>query len=231
MIREGKQDQDLTHLSSYISKVLKLKFGKGPETCMAAMGNNLLIVRVHHFMTPTEKVLYEENEVGLALRVRTILMETIFKEISEDVAMLIGLKFTSFYHDWDYKTNQGILLFMAGDSFEHGDWLKNEGYELALCEKVQSVCGNVHKKPSIVNIIKVSPNLCVVECLDVLIKTEHLLHSGGYHDILSERSYEIRENFTRYKSEFQSILNMNITQMFLVWDYNKNKSFLVFCMK
>jgi uncharacterized protein YbcI len=231
MIREGKQEQDLTYLSSYFSKMIKLKFGKGPEMCSATMRNNLLVVRVQHFMTSTEKVLCENNEVGLALRVRSILLETIFEEIRSDISALTGLKISSFYHDWDFESDQGLLLFVAGSAIEFQDSHVNEEYELTLSERIQTVCERVHKRPIIINILKMSSSICAVECLDALIKTEHLLHRNGYHDILMERSVEIRKCFHQFKEEFEEILNSRVSQTFLFWDYDHNKSYLIFCLK
>lgn len=231
MSKVKNKEQDLTYLSSYVSKVLKLKFGKGPETCFATMRNNILVVRIHQFMTPTESVLFQKNEESLALQVRTVLLNTIFEEIKTELSTLVGMSISSFYHDWDFKSNQGLLLFVAGASINYEKTHANEGFELLMCQKVQMISERTHKRPKLVQILKVSPTVLVVESFDVLITTDNLLYRGGYHELLMERSHEIRKNYNRYKEELEEILHAQGSQLFLTWDYVNNKSYLIFCLK
>ena len=215
MIRDGKQEQDLTSLSSYISKVLKLKFGKGPETCFATKKNNIVIVRIYNFKTPMEDVLCQNSEAVLALKVRSVLISSIFDEIKTDLSMLVSLPIESCYHDWDFNSNQGILLFVAGSGLELETTQVNEGFEFKLCQTVQSISENIHKRPKAVKILNASSTICVAESNDVLITTENLLYSSGYQDILLEHSHETRNHYNQFKAEFEEVMRARIGQFFL----------------
>jgi uncharacterized protein YbcI len=228
MIKKGSQQQDLTYLSSYICKVMKKMFGKGPESCTIARRDNLVIVKVQHFITPAEEVLVNKNEFGLALKFRTTLLTAFFEETKSEISTVMKLEVDSFYHDWDYECNHGLLIFVDGTGLRLDK--KSDEVDVftsGICDKVKMISSKVHKKPSFVNLIKVNPSIYIFECLDVLIETERLLYTNGYEDILVERSQNIRKSYSECIEELELAFDCPIKHLFSTWNYGQGSCYLI----
>ncbi|MBP3952437.1 Na-translocating system protein MpsC family protein [Bacillus suaedae] len=230
MIKSEDNKQELLLISSYISKQLKQKFGKGPETCYSIIKENVMAVRVQQFRTPAEDVLLHKNELGLALKFRSVIMKAIFEELKQEIYRITGFKAVTFFHDWNYESNIGLILL-----FDDPTPVMNSKFESKedslLCEQVQIVSSRVHKTPSDVNLLKMNSSLYIFESKDVMIRTEHLLHEKGFSDILFERSRDIQQRFNHYRGEFELIINKSISDICIMWDYKNNKSYSVFWLK
>ncbi|WP_332691690.1 Na-translocating system protein MpsC family protein [Halalkalibacter lacteus] len=231
MIKKGSKQQDLMYLSSYICKVMKKMFGKGPESCTIARKNNLVIAKVQHFITPAEEVLVNRNELGLALNFRATLLEAFFEETKSDISMLSDLEVGSFYHDWDYEGNHGLLIFVAGTGLRLDE--ENEGnvFKAALRDQVKKVSSKVHNRPNFVNVMIVNPTICIVECVDVLTEKERLLYKNGYENLLVEKSQEIRKKYNQFIKELESTFNCPIQYLFMPWNYVEDKYYIIIYLK
>ncbi|MFC0471122.1 Na-translocating system protein MpsC family protein [Halalkalibacter kiskunsagensis] len=226
MIKKGSRQQDLTYLSSYICKVMKKMFGKGPESCTIASENNLVIAKVQQFITPAEEVLLNRNELSLALKFRTTLLKAFFEETQEELSTMTDLVLDSFYHDWDYETNHGLLIFAAGQSFSVDDNNEGDVFTSALRDQVKLISSKVHSEPNFVNLRIVHPTIYIVECVGGLVEQEQ-----KNEIFLVEKSQEIRKNYKRFSKELESTFNCLIQNLFITWSYAKDKYYLVIYLK
>ncbi|KHF41379.1 Na-translocating system protein MpsC family protein [Halalkalibacter okhensis] len=230
MIKESHQQQDLTYLSSFICKIMKRRLGKGPEQCNIVVKNNLVIVKIHNFITPAEEVLCHKQELSLALKFRSVLVKAIIEEVKADITKVTRVEITKSLFDWDYEKNVGIMMFVGNESL-HTSPFANTMLEDSFIDKIKIISDRIHKRPSSVKWVLSDPVVQVIECNDVLIKTESLLFENGYEDLLLERGQEIRKNYNDYCDEFESILGQSIRQLFVTWDYESNKNYLIFFVK
>jgi uncharacterized protein YbcI len=230
MLKESHQQRDLTYLSSFICKIMKRRLGKGPEQCNIIVKNNLVIVKVHHFITPAEEVLCNKNELSLALKFRSVLVKAIIEEVEADITRVTNIEIKKSLFDWDYKQNVGLIMFVGTESLLV-EPISNNALGDSFIEKIKYVSDKVHKRPSRVNWILSDTAIHVMECSGVLIKTENLLVNNGYEDLLFERGQEIRKNYNDYLHEFEPILGQTINQLFVTWDYEENKSYIVIYVK
>ncbi|MGM0875983.1 MAG: Na-translocating system protein MpsC family protein [Bacillota bacterium] len=83
MIKTKNNHEELTYLNSYISKVLKRNFGKGPATCFTTHTNDKMFIYIKHFITPAEGVLIKNKEDHLAHKTRSVILKTIFDELKD----------------------------------------------------------------------------------------------------------------------------------------------------
>lgn len=102
--------ENLLYLSSTFSKLLKRRFGKGPETCYVILKGNRIYVYMRNFITPAEESLINNDEVDLAAKFRSTVINIIIKEFILEVSKVLGSSFDHFLHDWNYEKNTGILL-------------------------------------------------------------------------------------------------------------------------
>lgn len=217
---------DLHALSSSFSKLLKRGFGKGPETCFAVFKGNKLYVYIRNFMTPAEDILLADQQNNLTIEFRTAVIKSLSKELLQESSRLLGIQFQSFYQDWNYDTNSGLLLLVSPD-------LKQE---IKLEEKVvdgvykliRTIGASYHKMPTVLRTVPSPSNFFAVESKEVLLPLESLIYERGQTDLLFTHARKIKKGYWQHKSLFEEVFNRSIEDIFILWDYVGNKKYIIF---
>lgn len=218
--------EELLLLSSTLSKMLKRRFGKGPEACFLTFHSNKIIVHIRNFITPAEDVLVHNNQLKLAHFFRTSVMETVFKEFSVEATNVLGVTFNSYFDDWNYEENSGLMLLenmnsLTWDETQLSPILKDKIYNQMI-----QICSEIHKVPRKLEIVRINPNMYVIESQGILLQVEKILFSKGHLNIIQDRSFEIKDCYMEHKNSLEYVFETNIDQMYLMWDYEKDRSLL-----
>ncbi|WP_276353102.1 Na-translocating system protein MpsC family protein [Cohnella caldifontis] len=226
--------EELVYLTSYFSKLLKKRFGKGPEKCFVTHDRSWFAVHVHNFATPAEQALVEGGHNLLAYRFRSTVMDKVCSEFALEAEKVLGAVLNVHYSDWDYDSNAGILL-MGNDQAGHSDAGNRSDADSRLgeqlAERIKQLCSDTCKTPERLDLIPLHPNLYAVQCHGVLLPIERLLFEKGSVSILQERSAEIKQRFAARKESFSAVFGRAVEGLFMIWDYRKDRSYILFCLK
>lgn len=229
MIKTKNNYEDLTYLNSYISKVLKKNFGKGPATCYTSLTEDRMFIYIKHFITPVEEVLVRNNQGNLAYKTRTVILETIFKEIRDEIDQVLGITFTTMHHDWNYNKNTGLLMLVKESNslkLNNVTPRSDDTYK-----DIQKICSEVHKKPNKIIIVNATSSIYYIEYTGFMIQIEHGLYNKGYDDLLIERNKEVKKIYEQNKRLFEKDLKRSISDIFFIPDYKLDKGTIVFYVK
>ncbi|WP_160725405.1 Na-translocating system protein MpsC family protein [Bacillus sp. USDA818B3_A] len=218
--------EDLLSLSSSVSRIIKRGFGKGPETCYTVLKENRLYVYIRNFMTSAEEILINNNEYNLVMKFRSSVITALSKELVQEATQLLGITFESLYQDWNFHSNTGILMLM-NDSYVSSVKIE-DSFERKLLQLVRTVGSQLHKTPSELKVIKYTLNSCVIEAKRVMLPIETLLSDKGESDLLITHGREIKNGYYLHRELFEEMFNRSIEDIFMMWDFNSNKSYLIF---
>jgi uncharacterized protein YbcI len=218
--------ENMLYLSSTFSKLVKRRFGKGPETCFTMSNGNRLYIYMRNFITPAEEVLLENNELNLAHHFRSTVINSVIKEFIPDVTKVFGGKIDHFYYDWNYHSNTGIVLL---ENVPSPDDVKVDAvFENTLFNLIEVVGTRYHKGPASLKIVKFTQNICAIETKEVLLQLESLVYEQGKLDLLLHQAREIKSGYLKNKKVFEDLFNRIIEDIFIVWDYENNRNFFIF---
>ncbi|MFA9556342.1 Na-translocating system protein MpsC family protein [Evansella sp. AB-rgal1] len=232
MIKEKKRQEDLTYVSSQLSKRLKSSFGKGPDSCFSTFEEGMLYIHIRKFITPSEEVLLKRNKKGLALTYRNVILEAIIEDLKIELNKIFKVSFTHFFQDWDFDTNSGLLLMMT--TSYNPPHIKNNNYSInnnLIIEKIQNAYIEAYKKPNDITISQINENIYVAECKHNFLPIELELYKQGNYEILLNHSYDIKRRLTEYKPLFISAFKRIVNDIFVMWDYDEDKNIVVFFVK
>lgn len=228
MIKEKKRQEELTFVSSQISKRLKSSFGKGPDSCFSTLEEKVLFVHIRKFRTPSEEVLLQRNEIGLALTFRNTIMTAIFENIKQELIDTFDLDFNSFFQDWNFETNTGLLMFHAErvslfseDKRDTNDFLTN---------RIHIAYSETCKVPTKVEIYNLN-NIFIAGNYGVLSALEVELFQKGHFEILRAHSYSVKHHLQARKHLFIPAFRQELVDMYIYWDYKRNKNYMIFYLK
>ena len=222
---ENPYQEDLLLLSSSLSKLLKRRFGKGPETCYITMHASKLVIHIRNFITPAEDVLLKSKKRQLAHTFRASVMETVFKEFSQEAIDTLGIPFNYYLQDWNFEQNSALLLMENRETDEWIDSFISPLLKEKIFQLMTEICAEVHKQPTSMEIIKAHPNLYVIKSTGVLLQVEKMLVTKGHEDLLNERTAEIKESYLRHATAFQELFESKVEDLFIMWDYIHDRSY------
>lgn len=206
--------------------MLKRRFGKGPEACSLTFHSKKILVHIRNFITPAEDVLITNNQLKLAHSFRTSVMETVFREFADEATKVLGVTFNSYFDDWNYEENSGMMLLENITSLSWEETQINPILKDKLFDQMIQICSEIHKAPKKLEIVRINPTMYVIESQGILLQVEKILFSKGHLTIIQDRAFEIKDCYLEHKGSLQHIFETKIDHLYLMWDYEKDRSLL-----
>ncbi|MGM7724034.1 Na-translocating system protein MpsC family protein [Metabacillus sp. Hm71] len=228
MIKTKESQEDLTYINSYISKVLKRNFGKGPATCFTTVIEDKMFIYLNQFITPAEEVLIKNDKAYLVNKTRSVIFETIFAEIRAEIHDVLGISYHHIHHDWNFQDNTGLIMLEASDSHNitRGTFNKD-----SISNAIQKICSEKHKIPEKISAPKMSSPIVYIEYTGFMSQIEQILYKKGYEDLLFEWAMEVKNTFGLNKRLFESCIQNAIKDTFVIFNFEHDKCTLVFYLK
>ncbi|MCC3358443.1 Na-translocating system protein MpsC family protein [Bacillus sp. REN16] len=222
------KQEELTQISSYVSKLIKSKFGKGPETCYTSISEQYIVVHIKKFMTKIECELTKKEDFETAIRIRSSIMEDLLDPIQEMLEETCNKQISQLYQDWNFFKNTGVLLAVvkSEQKFEGENSLEF----MLLRNEISKQSEFYQYQPKEQTFAKIGEKIYIIRSAGYLLPIERLLIEKGMH-ILEERENRIRSRYDTNLYRFNKIIKNEITDIFMIWNYEKDESFKIFHCK
>jgi uncharacterized protein YbcI len=216
-------------LSSYLGKTLRDVFGRGPETVFVSIREPFITVYIRNFISPMEKILMNEKQENIVQHTRDILMENLIPEIKAYITVLTGMEIEEFYYDWGLHNYSGMFVAITTDRSTF-DNLANEKYagREPLHEEINNIGQQTEKVPEEVLSVKINERTYAVVRTGLLLTIERELIRLGYRDILRRAKRNVEKRQLHNSMRLESILNSKIDDVFVSWDFDRDKSIILF---
>ncbi|WP_106495779.1 Na-translocating system protein MpsC family protein [Lentibacillus sp. Marseille-P4043] len=225
-------NQRQTELASYIGKLLRDSFGKGPESIFVTIEKSVVTIYLRNFMSPMEKALLDQDQVGIFQKTRDSLMKTLIPEIKAYIKIVTGMEMSEFYYDWGLHNRSGIFIGIGADLDTENLWL-SESYEgkEQVHQEIMRLSKQVEKAPAEIYSHRLNPRTLLLFRNDILVNIEKELIRQGYAEILRITKRTLEKTYLHNNNHFESILDTSVIDIFVDWDFDKNKSAIVFITK
>ncbi|WP_246944144.1 Na-translocating system protein MpsC family protein [Bacillus pinisoli] len=225
----SKNQEDLLQLGSSLSRMLKQRFGKGPETCFVTLHSERLTIFVRNFITPAEEVLIERNQINLAYKFRNTVMEKVYQQFIEVAEKKLSLTFDVCISDWDYELNTGMILVERKS--QPSDWSDAKPLVGRLLNLIQDISTENHKVPKSTRVMKINQNIVGIQFEGIMLQTEKVLFHKGYHDLLLEHSLQIKNSYKENKNYFEPVFGRNVEGIYMTWNYHSDQCYIFFYLQ
>lgn len=222
------KQEELTHISSYVSKLIKSKFGKGPETCYTSISDQYIIVHIKKFMTKIETELVKKEDFATVGRIRKNIMEDLLEPLQETLEEICDKKIIRIYQDWNFQKNTGVLLAIVNKG-QRGEMEKSLEFML-LRNEISKQSEFYQYQPHELDFTKIGDTIYIIRCAGYLLPIEKILIEKGMH-ILEERENNIRKRYDANIHRFNKIINNEIHDIFMIWNYENDESYKIFYCK
>jgi uncharacterized protein YbcI len=217
-----------TELSSYISKILRDNFGKGPESVHISLGGTFITVYIRNFISPTEKVLIKQAQEETVQHTRDLVMQTLIPEIKAYIKIVTGMEIREFYYDWSLHNKSAVFAGICTDK-TNIELPVNEEYhgKEELHTEIINLSKESEKAPEEIYSCQINHRTLLVIRNGILVRIEKQLIRQGMRDQLKLAKRILEKGLLHNNNHFEAILDTNVVDIFVDWDFDLDKSVIV----
>ncbi len=215
-------------IAEYVETFLEEHFGEKPEQIDITLRSPFLLIHMAGFLLPAEELLLEKGREKQVLETRDILMQSVKEELLKGLEAQINQQIDGLYADWNMSKQSGLLIVTLKKQGEKADdfsWPQGVNQEI-LREIIILNSIRTQKKPDQTNFYWLNDQVLLIERLGVLIDIEKKLVENGVAEELRlakrPMEYRIIELFN-----LQSILNSQVQDLFVDWNFQHDVSYMV----
>ncbi|WP_377891062.1 Na-translocating system protein MpsC family protein [Alkalihalobacillus sp. R86527] len=218
-------------ISSYVGKLLRDNFGKGPSSVFVSIEEPYITIYFRDFLAPMERVLVDQKEHKRVEETRDLLMIKLFPEIKASLSVIADINIESFYHDWSLTNRTGLFLGVMDQSQCDEDHIPG-GYDTKekIHEEIARISRQAEKIPEQIDSCYLNERTIVVIRNGILVRIEKELIRDGLEESLKLTKRRLEKSLM-HNNNFESILSTEIQDIFVDWDFNQDKSYIVFIVK
>jgi uncharacterized protein YbcI len=226
---ENPINKKSAELSSYISKILRDHFGKGPESVHVSLGKTFIIVYIRNFLTPTEKVLMNQKQDESVQQTRDLVMQTLIPEIKAYIKIVTGMEIREFYYDWSLQNKSAMFTGISTNSTSTDFPITEEFTGKAeLINEMIYLSSESEKKPEEIYACRVNQRTILVIRNGILVRIEKQLIRQGMQEQLKLAKRTLEKGLLHNNNHFEGILDTKVIDIFVDWDFDIDKSVIVF---
>ncbi|MEJ8546276.1 DUF2294 domain-containing protein [Brevibacillus borstelensis] len=220
-----------TEISSYIGKILRDNFGKGPESIFVSIGHTFITVYIKNFLSPIEHVLLEQGRETTVNSIRDSLMQKLLPEIKAYINKITEREITEFYYDWNFHRRSGLFLGITSTPFSYNPAFSEhyDGKE-ALHREIFLHNEQVQRRPESLVSYQLHSRLILLIQQGVFVQIEKELIRLGHEEIVLLAKKNVEKQFLNKNCHIERVLNKKIIELFVASNASEDKGIIVFSL-
>ncbi|WP_022795114.1 Na-translocating system protein MpsC family protein [Marinococcus halotolerans] len=217
-------------IASYTGKLLRERFGKGPETVFTVMKKPFIIIHLQNFLTPMENIIMEEENEEEIQDLRENVMNRTLPSIVEHIQEKAQQRLGSFYYDFNIDHQTGIFVGVNKDIDDKERSSSSFVGQKKLEEKISEFSTESAGTPKIVSSQMLTKKMILVVREGVLTEVDKELIRLGYDKELKRAKRQVEKRTLWEHRSFQSVAGQKVKDYFVDWDFENNRSIIVFIL-
>lgn len=217
-----------SEIGGYLSTVIREHFGKGPTSVFVMVKPPFVVVHLRGFLSPTEKILLKKKEYKRVMEIRQLLIEELKPAICDAFSSATNQKVDEIYSDWHLDSQTAMLVGVMSDpslASTDFDWQSDSDREELLAEVVKT-SRKAEKKPESTKLYWLNDRTLLIERIGLLVEIERELIRTGMIEELKQVKRPLEKRLLM-ETDFPKLLNREIREIFLDWEFSKDKSYIL----
>ncbi|MDM5336608.1 Na-translocating system protein MpsC family protein [Fictibacillus enclensis] len=213
-------------ISSYIGKLLRDNFGKGPESAYVTIEHPFILIHIRNFISPMENALLKQGKESTVEETRETMLFSLVPEIQAYILALTETEYEKFYYDWNTANQSMMIAGVAKDnnlSQDDQNYKKKNEVE----KKINEISQLVQKWPEQTETWMINDRVLVSIRKGILVSIEKEMIQKGYAKPLKVTK-RILEKKSFINDGIDTILGKKLTDVFCDWDFDSDTGLLVF---
>lgn len=214
-------------VSGFISSLVREHFGKGPTSVYVSVAQPFMTIHLRGCITPTEKILLKQNEKNHVFKIRDLIMDDLIGSIKLGIWKSVELDVNEVYADWNFENETGMIITILNEKEPRKAliWPDNIDKE-QFRQEVIRVSIDGQKKPNSTEVFWLNDRTILIERTGIFVQIEKELIKNGFIEELKLAKRPLEYRLVR-QSNLGSILQREIVETFVDWNFEEDKGYMV----
>ncbi|WP_322906730.1 Na-translocating system protein MpsC family protein [Paenibacillus sp. SGZ-1009] len=221
-----KHSEMISLSTSYVTKLLRSRFGKGPQSVKIVISARCIVFQLRHFISPVEDFLLVHDEEETFRYTRELIMNAVLQDLQQFLQQQIGLQVVNMYYDWGVHNASGVIVGML--EMDADDQVPDYEGKQTFERKLSDVLEEMQKRPQQLDSWWVDPSiLCIYRCgITKLIELE--LIELGHQDLLKKAKRRLEKRVIAQTLNTQKLLGKSPYELYLDWDFDRDDGIILY---
>lgn len=217
-------------LGSYIGRILREHFGKGPGAVFATISPPYITMYIKDFLSPMENKLMTTQQSKYVEKIRDMLMHSLTEEIKAYLKMNMEIDLSEFHYDWNLDSHSGMFIgVMENQADEPSSSYKN--WE-EVHNEIIKVSIEAEKPPGDVCSCMLNPRTLIIVRNKILISVEKEMIQLGFTETLTLAKRNLEKRLlNQHTPQLETYLEAAVENAFVTWNFDLDKSYAVLILK
>ncbi|ASS65546.1 MULTISPECIES: Na-translocating system protein MpsC family protein [unclassified Paenibacillus] len=217
----------LSQLTSQMGKLLRDRFGKGPESIFVSSNEVCVTMHFRQFVSVVEKIMLQQNKDEAVREMRQLVMDLLLPDFKALVQESLDLEIMDVYYDWNLDNHSGIMVGLVDSTkFEaHQEKYRGKPY---IHESVRRISEEAEKLPDKLYSFWTNPRTLIVFRSGILIKLEKELLRAGYEPALRVAKRSLEKSMLLTEVDMNRAVGRTPDGLYLDWKFDKDQSIIVY---
>ncbi|MCD7034237.1 DUF2294 domain-containing protein [Metabacillus sp. GX 13764] len=216
-------------LANNFGRLLRDKFGKGPEAIYVSISEPYVLVYVNGFVSAMEQVLLDQGQDLTVKTTREHLMATLDPEMRGQIKAITEMDIQHLYYDWNLENKTGVFVGIDSERSDERD-TSFEGKD-EVDEEIVRISEQAEKCPDQVHSHMMNNRTLVVFRSGILVPIEKQLISLGFDETLRVSKRQLEGGMLKSSTLFSEVLNAEVLDVFVDWNFELDNSVISFILK
>ncbi|WP_340025872.1 Na-translocating system protein MpsC family protein [Paenibacillus sp. FSL K6-1096] len=214
-----------SQLSSYTGRLLRERFGKGPESIHASIGEQCIALHIRNFIGPVERFLLNKEEEQAFRYTRELLMKSLLPELAAYLKEKLAIEVGELFYDWGIHNASGMIVALIKND---DTLIDNYAGREEVHAQINEVSRKVQKEPVYTDSWWVGPRILIIKREGILIPLEKELISLGYENTLKTTKRKMEKRYLEDTTTIAPMLGKELSDIYVDWDFDKDTSVIAY---
>lgn len=214
-----------SQLSSYTGRLLRERFGKGPESIHASIGEQCIALHIRNFIGPVERFLLNKEEEQAFRYTRELLMKSLLPELAAYLKENLAIEVGELFYDWGIHNASGMIVALIKND---GTLIDNYAGREEVHAQINEVSRKVQKEPVYTDSWWLGPRILIIKREGILIPLEKELISLGYENTLKTTKRKMEKRYLEDTTTIAPMLGKELSDIYVDWDFDKDTSVIAY---
>ncbi|GIP38482.1 hypothetical protein J31TS4_17620 [Paenibacillus sp. J31TS4] len=217
-----------SQIASYTARLLRERFGKGPESVYVSLGDRFVVLHLRKFLGPVEQFLLSQDEERAFRYTRELLMKSLLPDLNGFLQTTLGVELTELYYDWGNDFADGMIVGLCREPFtdEEQTLTQYPGQEV-VHRQIERITQKAQRHPDRTDSVWLNDRTLVVIREGLLIALELELIGLGYEEILKVTKRKLEKRLIVEETDIGELFGKQRVDIFVDWDFELDKSVMV----
>ena len=216
-------------LSNYISKLLRENFGKGPQFVHVSIGFTFITIYIRNFITPQERVLLNQKSEDRVIEIRDLMMINLIPEIKANIYRITGMEVNEFYYDWSIHNKSAMFTCICSEDSKSEVPIDSDFNGKGKMEKeIIDISRFAQRDPDELESYQLNDRTIIFIRNGILVTIEKELIRDGLQENLRIAKRRLEKRLLHNNTHFEEYLGMRVIDIFVDWDFELDKSVMLF---